>query len=376
MGPATIGCPQPLGLEPRAIERRTECEQLASAFGLEYLTHVEDVVVMRILIAGLGSIGFRHLKNVKIVEPTAHITVWHLHSKPGSEEQTRGLADAVVYRLEDALDSRPQVAFITGPASCHVESALPMAESGAHLFIEKPLSNVMEGVDELLRACRERRLILMVGYNFRFHRPLQAMREALVEGRIGQPLALRAEVGQFLPDWRPDSDYRQSASARHVLGGGAVLELSHELDYSRWLVGEVGGVVAQVRKVSNLEIDVEDLAEIILKFRNGTIGSVHLDMVQRAPTRSCRVVGTEGTLSWDWADRRVRCYTAQRGGWVDLFAEEDPDRNAMYLEELRHFFACVKSQEPPAVTGEDGRRVLEIALAVKESARTGQVVPV
>jgi len=331
---------------------------------------------MRILIAGLGSIGRRHLQNLKIVEPTAYITVWHLHATPGSEEQTRSLADAVVYRLEDALESRPYAAFITGPASHHIETALPMAEAGVHLFIEKPLSHTMERVDELLRSSRERSLTLMVGYNLRFCRPLQVVREALAEGRIGRPLVLRAEAGQYLPDWRPGRDYRKSVSAKSVLGGGAVLELSHELDYARWLMGDVQAVAAQAAKVSDLEIDVEDVAEIILKFRNGAIGSVHLDMIQRAPTRSCRVTGTEGTLSWDWAEGRVRCFSAKRGEWADLLVEEDSDRNAMYLEELRHFFACVKNRQSPAVTGEDGRRTLEIALAVKESARTGQVVSV
>jgi predicted dehydrogenase len=202
------------------------------------------------------------------------------------------------------------------------------------------------------------------------------MREALAEGRIGRPLVLRAEAGQYLPDWRPGRDYRQTVSAKSVLGGGAVLELSHELDYARWLVGDVEAVAAQVAKVSDLEIDVEDVAQIILKFKSGAIGCIHLDMIQRPPTRACRVTGTEGTLAWDWADRRVRHFSAKRGEWADLLVEEEPDRNTMYLEELRHFFACVKNRQSPAVTGEDGRRTLEIALAVKESSRTGQVVPV
>jgi predicted dehydrogenase len=331
---------------------------------------------MKVLIAGLGSIGRRHLQNLRIVEPDAHITVWHQHSKPTSEEATQVLADAVVYRLEDALESRPDAALITCPASAHVETALPMAEAGVHLLIEKPLSHTMERVDELLKSCRERSVILMVGYNLRFCRPLQAMREALVEGRIGRPLALRVEAGQYLPDWRLGRDYRQTVSAKSALGGGAVLELSHELDYARWLAGEVEAVSAQMGHVSDLQIEVEDLAEIVLRFRNGAIGSVHLDMIQRGATRSCRIVGSEGTLTWEWADHRVRCFSEKHGGWTDLWVGEGDDRNAMYLEELRHFLDCVEEHRPPVVTGEDGRRALEIALAAKESAHTGRVVTI
>jgi len=331
---------------------------------------------MRILIAGLGSIGRRHLSNLKSMRPSAHITVWHQHSGRCSEGENHGEADAVVYRLEEALASRPEVALITCPASLHVETGLALAAQGVHLFVEKPLSHMVERVDELLRVCREQSVVLMVGYNLRFYRPLQVLREALMEGRIGHPVSIRAEAGQYLPDWRPGKDYRQTVSAKSALGGGAVLELSHELDYARWLVGEVEAVSAQVGHVSDLEIDVEDLAEIVLKFTNGVIGSVHLDMIQRGATRACRIIGTEGTLAWDWADHRVRCFSEKHGGWTDLWREEGYDRNMMYVEELRHFFTCVQDRRPPVVTGEDGRRTLQIALAAKESARTGRVVMV
>jgi predicted dehydrogenase len=214
----------------------------------------------------------------------------------------------------------------------------------------------------------------MVGYNLRFCRPLQVMRQALVEGRIGRPLALRAEAGQYLPEWRPGKDYRQCVSARRDLGGGAVLELSHELDYVRWLVGEVKTVCAQVGHLSDLELDVEDTAEIILQFCNGAIGSVHLDMVQRPATRTCRIVGTEGTLAWDGMSHRVQLFSAAADRWSDLHPAEAIDRNEMYLAELRHFFGCVRGKGKPIVSGNEGRRVLEIALAVKKSSVEQRVV--
>jgi predicted dehydrogenase len=278
----------------------------------------------------------------------------------------------VVYSIEAALALKPDAALITGPASSHVATGLALARQGVPLFIEKPLSNTLEGVDALLRLCREKGLPLMVGYNFRFHRPLQASRHALIEGTIGRPLYLRAEVGQYLPDWRPGKDYRTSVSARADMGGGVVLELSHELDYARWLLGEVVYVQATTAKVSDLEIDVEDTAEVTLRFQSGAVGSIHLDMVQRTPTRSCRIVGSEGTLVWDAMTGCVSKYSALRKDWEVLPSDDDVDRNEMYVAELKHFLDCVRSGQTPEVAGEDGKAVLEIALAVKRSSAEGR----
>jgi predicted dehydrogenase len=329
---------------------------------------------MRVLIVGLGSIGRRHLVNLRLIEPSAHIIIWHQLSRRRDRAESSSLADCVVYRLEDAIDTKPDVALVTCPASLHIETGLALALQGIHLFIEKPLSNTLDGVDELLDLCSERSLVLMVGYNFRFYRPLQVMRQALTEGRIGRPIALRAEAGQYLPEWRPGSDYRQSVSARQDLGGGAVLELSHELDYVRWLVGEVKTVSAQVGHLSDLEIDVEDTAEIILQFRNGTIGSVHLDMIRRPATRTCRIIGTKGTLTWDWSTNCVQFFSAATNRWSDLHPVEMIDRNEMYITELHHFLDCARGNDAPIVSGENGRRVLEIALAAKQSSQDQRVV--
>lgn len=329
---------------------------------------------MRALIVGLGAIGRRHLTNLKQIEPGASVTIWHQHSRSSGDSFVSSLASCTVFQLEDALTTRPEFALITGPASVHVQTGLELAERGIHLLIEKPLSNGPEGVDLLLERCRERHLALMVGYNFRFYKPLQVMRQTLQAGRIGRVLSVRAEVGQYLPEWRPGVDYRRSVSAKSELGGGVLLELSHEIDYVRWLVGEVSEVSARVGHVSDLDIDVEDVADIVLAFQNGAIGSIHLDMIQRTPTRLCRLVGSEGTLVWDGISHQLSWYSAVTRSWTNLCEAGARDPNDMYVAELRHFLDCVKGLAVPAVTGEDGRRVLEIALAAKRSSVERRVV--
>ncbi|MBP7687326.1 MAG: Gfo/Idh/MocA family oxidoreductase [Thermoflexales bacterium] len=325
---------------------------------------------MRALLVGLGSIGRRHLSNLRQIEPGASITVWHQHTRadvvPG--------ADRVVYSLEAALAEKPEVALIAGPAVTHIETGLALAREGIHLFIEKPLAHDAQQVEALIALCHQSNLIMMVGYNLRFSAPLRVMQQAASDGRIGRLLGLRAEVGQYLPDWRKDTDYRQGVSARRELGGGAILELSHELDYARWLMGEVKTVSAQADRVGDLDIDVEDLAEITLRFQSGAIGQVHVDMLQRAATRVCRLIGTEGTLTWDAIGNQVRLFEAATQTWSDLHPATSIDRNAMYVAELKHFLECVAQRTPPLIGGEDGWRVLQIALAAKQSAREQRVI--
>jgi predicted dehydrogenase len=331
---------------------------------------------VKILVVGFGSIARCHIHNLKSIDPTLQIGVWRQKTERADLDEFSPLIANVFYGVEDVCAWEPEAAFITNPAPMHVETGLLLARKGTHLFIEKPLSDTLEGVDELLALCRQRDLVLLVGYVFRFCKSLQVMQRALIEGKIGRPLSIRAEVGQYLPDWRPDSDYRQTVSARRDLGGGAVLELSHELDYVRWLLGEVKLVSARLARTSDLEIDVEDTAEITLQFANKAVGSIHLDLVQRAATRVCRVVGTEGTLTWDGLSNRVQLFSATSNVWEDLLQANTTDRNDMYKEELRHFIDCVLGKAQPMVNGQDGKRVLEIALAARKSSQDRRVVEV
>lgn len=330
---------------------------------------------MNALIIGLGSIGRRHLANLRMIDPSADITVWRQHSKPEGKLTSPSFeADRIVYSMEDALNTKPDFAVIASPAAFHVETAKVLALNGIQMLVEKPLSDKLEGVDDLLRLCREQNLLLAVAYHLRFSHSLQVVRKAVLDGRIGRIMSIHAEVGQFLPEWRPAADYRASVSARRALGGGVVLELSHELDYVRWLVGEVKTVAAEVGKLSDLEIDVEDTAEIILRFHNGVIGTVHLDMAQRVMTRTCRIVGTEGTLIWNALSHQVQLFSSESKAWSELHASDSQPSNEMYVSEMQQFLRCVRYGESPVVSGADGRRVLEIALAVKESSRTRRFV--
>ena len=328
----------------------------------------------KFLIVSLGSIGRRHLKNLRLLKPDAEIAVWRQHTAHPGSELPEG-ADFQFTSLDEVLAFKPDVAIVASPAHRHVETALLLARAGVHLLLEKPISNALNGLDELISICDEKKLTLMVGYNLRFYPSLVETRRMLDEGAIGRVLMVRAEVGQYLPDWRPASDYRQGVTAQQALGGGVLLELSHELDYLYWMFGMPDFVTACGGRLSDLEIDVEDAVELILEYAEPRrMVNVHLDMVQRAPLRRCRLIGENGTVVWDAIADRIECYSVATRQWqtFDQYALED--RNQMYLDELSHFFDCVANARTPLITGRQGRDVLAIVEAAKASLETGRKI--
>lgn len=329
----------------------------------------------RFLIVGLGSIGRRHLECLREIRPTADITVWRQYHRDTAVPDG---ANRVVFSLEDALACKPVCAIVANPASMHVAAALALAESGVHLMVEKPLSDSLQDVERLISICETNELVLMVAYVLRFNEGLNIFRQAVQAGKIGRVLSFRAEVGQYLPDWRPGSDYRTSVSASRELGGGALLELSHELDYIRWVFGEVVAVSASITNTGTLDMDVEDLVEGILEMRSPEgltmTGSVHLDMLQHPPYRICRAVGKAGTLEWNAIEGMVRCFDPESKAWQSLYQSASAGRNSAYMQQLESFLDAVWNKQPPMVTGGDGRSVLQIIRAMRDSAVTRQQV--
>lgn len=331
---------------------------------------------MKVVIVGLGSIGRRHLRNLKLIDPQMEIAVLRQHSKDTDLLGLKSMVSKVFFRAKDAVNWEPDVAFITNPAPLHIKTALIFAKKNTHLFIEKPLSVSVEEIDSLLIECRRRRLILMVGYVLHFYKPLMMAKKLIEEGKIGRILSINAVVGRYLPDWRPCSDYRFNVSARRQLGGGVVSELSHELDYVRWLAGEITQVSAITDRIGGFDIDVEDIAEINLRFKNKAFGHVHLDMLDRVMNRSCRIVGSQGTIVWDLnSDNCLRFYNVKGKKWIDL-CSSSPDHNQMFIDELAYFFNCVRRKKEPLINGCQGQRIVEIMLAVKRSAKTKKAIKI
>ena len=316
---------------------------------------------------GCGSIGKRHIRNLLALSVR---NILAYDSNPvRSYEVREEFGVETLNNLESAWEQDPYGAFITTPTSLHIPIAIQAAEYGCHLFIEKPLSHTFEGVKKLLALIEEKQLISLVGCNMRFHPGLQKVKELIEEKTLGNMVAARVESGQYLPDWHPMEDYRKNYSARRDLGGGIILDAIHELDYIRWLLGEVRSVSCFAGKLSHLEIETEDTAEIILRFSNGAIGEVHVDYVQRAYSRTSQFIGDEGTIRWDYSQGTVRYYSSASERWMEFENPKGWVANQMYVDELRHFLCCLEGGVQPEQDVSEGAKVLAVALAAKSSAQ-------
>ena len=326
------------------------------------------------LVIGSGNIAKRHISNLQRIFASARVACV---SASGRVLQVEDVGENVLRfaSIQEALATKPDFAIVASPAPWHIEHALLLLEQGVPVLIEKPVADSLERLNGFRDLLIERASVIDVAYNLRYMGSAVTFKTLIDEGRIGALRSVSVDVGQYLPDWRPASDYRKNVSARRELGGGVLLELSHELDYLGWLFGRFETVYCSARNTGSLEIDVEDTVDALLMRADGLVANVHMDFLQRAPVRTCKVVGQTGTLVWDILNNRISLYTTRDEQSV-LFDDPLYDRNDMYLDQLRHFASVASGRAQPAVGIADALATLHLIEAMKRSASAGQAVPV
>jgi predicted dehydrogenase len=364
---------------------------------------------MRILIAGLGGIGQRHLRNLRArlgagaeinaVDPRRNIPVLtdQLQVEAGITLEKK--YDLHIFSdLEPALAWKPDAVFVCNPTSLHVPTALQAAQAGCHLFIEKPLSHNLEQVEALISLVKRQGLMAVVGYQMRFHPCLLRLYTLVQEKTVGRILSVRAEIGEYLPGWHGYEDYRQMYASHQDLGGGVILSQIHEMDYLYWLFGLPCSVYALGGHLSRLEVDVEDTADILMNFTmdgQSVPVSLHEDYLQRPSYRTCEVIGDQGKILVNLAALSLEEFDGE-GKQVEAASYAGFQRNQMFVDELNHFLSSLRgstgsstgqgTSASPLPMGEDRVRTsplvsvreaaysLRMALAAKESLMTGKVV--
>ena len=328
---------------------------------------------MKILIVGCGSIGKRHMGTLQQIG--GHELIAYRTHREDSQKLEAHYGVRIFYSMEEALAQKPEAAIIANPTSLHVAAARQALAAGCHLFMEKPISHTLEGVEELLQQAEKQKRVVFIGYQWRFNPLLIRAKEQIDAGAMGKILFVRTQIGQYLPDWHPWEDYRKGYYGREDLGGGALLTLSHNLDYLLWFLGKPAQVSCFMDKVSELEIDTEDMAELILRFPSGALGSVHMDYLQRTTTHTCQIIGEEGEMVIDLQQGTARTFLADMGQWHEDRLPKGFARDDMFLAELKHFLDCINNGVPCRMDGRRvGRLALEVICAAQESAGTGKVV--
>jgi predicted dehydrogenase len=326
-------------------------------------------LTMKILIIGLGSIGKRHLRNI------LSLGYQDVSVVSRSFEASNEISAVCVFRtIEEALNSNHfDAAFVCSPTACHFDQlTILLRHKVKSIYIEKPLSSSLKKLDEVLALAHQYSSNVVVGYDLHFEPGIQKVREWLLQGKIGRIISANAFVGQHLAQWRPNEDHRKGTSAKKETGGGVMLDLIHEVDYLYWLFGDVTTVACNYINTGELEIETEEAAEMLLKFSNGVMATVHFDYWQPKLKRFCIITGVQGVIYLDLAEQKVTVTDLK--GERSEFSYESFNRNDRFVCIVKAF---LENTNDGRLTGiGEAIESLKIVLAAKYAAENSCVVKV
>lgn len=313
---------------------------------------------MKFLICGMGSIGVRHFQNLKKLGHN-DIILYSTGQSVYPDVQNIIANTPRFSDINEALSHSPDVCIIANPTSLHVETALLAAKHGCHLYIEKPLSHSLEGLEELNTIVDEKNLITLVTYQFRHHPHIRLLRDLLVdEDKFGRPLWVSAQWSEYLPDWHPWEDYKKGYSARKDLGGGVLLTQIHPLNYLSFIFGGLKKLTVLTQSTGSLGIDVEDIADIQIEFENAMTGVIHIDYLQKPRVHKMTIVTTSGRFEWD-CHQNTLVFLNREGQQVS-FPNEKFERNDMFVEMLENYISCIKSGKQTVCSIREATRELSL----------------
>ena len=330
-----------------------------------------------ICIVGYGFMGTTHASAWKLIE-NAEIKAFIGRNLDKAGEVASKYGAKAYSTLGEALRREEvDIVDICTPTYTHKGFALEAAEAGKHILCEKPIALTLDDADEMIRASEKADVKFMVAHCLRFFAEYAKMRELIKEGAIGEPVISRALRAGPLPTWGTwFSDQSKS--------GGVAVDLAiHDIDFLRWCYGdEVERVYASIGKLVRRELNMDDHALILLRFRKGGIAHVEASWAvpQQYPfTMMMEVAGTKGIISLDnhstipvkvIKDDSAQAYTPDTLPWVQgMPFPIDP-----YYREIFHFLECVEADKKPLTDGLEAKKALAVALAAKESSEKGQPI--
>jgi len=344
--------------------------------------------MLKVLFAGLGSIGQRHLRNLRLLfgqdividayrtRNLQRVITEDLKIDTNSTVEEKYNLNQIFYDLNEALKNQYDAVFVCNPTSLHIPLSIKIARRGFNIFIEKPLSNNLNQISELRDLVKNNNLKVMIGYQMRFHPGLKKLKEIIDSGILGRLIVVSVECGEYLPDWHLYEDYRETYAARDDLGGGSVLSQIHEIDYLYWIFGLPKKIFSIGGKDSNLDINVDDNASSLMEFKyEGESFPVflHTDFLQKPPVRKCKITGETGRAELDLIKNcmeLIHTYGNEKKSCV----YDEFHRNDMFADELKHFFYCIENDKKPLTDLEEGINSLKIAMYIKESMNSGSTI--
>lgn len=329
---------------------------------------------LKVIFFGLGSIGQRHLQNISKLFSNLEIYSFKKNNnnfliKDGKKNIKVDILKKYKIKKISSLSELNSInfdfGFICNPSSLHVKFALILAKLGVNLFIEKPLSNSLKDVIKLKNIIKKKKIKCMLGFNLRYNQCYNFIKKKLNNKTFfGKIYKVDLFNGEYLPDYHPYENYRNSYASKKKLGGGVLLTQIHELDLILSLFGKPKKIYSYCNKISNLEIDVEDNIDALMIMKDKIILNLHLDYITKPPIRYLNIYGYKKNLLWDYYKNEITIIN--RNNFIKKKIRfNDFDRNKMFEDELKDFINLKKNnQNLPNI--EDGIESLKLAIQLKK----------
>jgi len=309
-------------------------------------------------VIGLGSMGKRRVRNLK---KNGETEIFGFDNRKDRAEEVQKLYGITTFtKFEDALKENPEVLVISCPPDKHMEYAYYAAEHNIHFFTEVNTDS-KEKIIELIQKINGKKIVAAPSCTMRFHPCVNVIKELVDKKTIGKPLLLTYHSGSNLEDWHPWEKISDYYVGKKETGGGRD-QIMFELEWIKWILGDVRSVRALTTKLSQMEADIFDVYDLILEFENNSVANVLVDMIQRPPNRILRIVCENGIIHWDWMSHMVKVYNALEKKWMEIPEREGYDAfpvEEMYEAEMRQFLKAVKGEENYPTTFENEIKLIE-----------------
>ena len=334
---------------------------------------------MRFLVIGLGSMGKRRIRCLKYLGEK-DIIGFDVRQERCDETTSRYGINAYT-DFERALLENPDVFIISVPSNLHHRYAMEAIKRGVNFFTE---SNFLpEGMGDLIKAEKEGNIVCVPSFTMPHHPLVKIMKDIVEEGRIGKVYSFSYHLSSYLPLWHPWEDYRDVYYSKKETPGSAEM-VAFELTWIVWLFGNVQDVCAFKSKRSSLEIDFEDTYQIILRFKNGILGHLLIDIASLPSGRNMKILAEKGTLIWNSEDEVIRWFDSEQNEWKEIRGDkgiEEPGYSVhtheeMYIEEIEDFVKALNGKKIYPYTFAMEKRIIDILSAIEKSITQGKVVEV
>lgn len=327
---------------------------------------------MKFLVIGLGSMGKRRIRNLQFLKAGEIIGFDPREDRRKETEEKYGIK--TFKDFETAMRENPDVLIISTPPDRHMEYAIIAAQKNKHFFVEA--SVIDDDMDKLIDLCKGEKIVAVPSCTMRFHPTLMKIKELIDSGVIGKPLVFSYHFGQYFPEWHPWEDYRKFYAANKRTGGCRE-EVAFELVWATWMFGDVDTISCFRGKLTKLDVEIDDVYQIIIKFKNDVFGHLLVNVIARDPYRAFKILGEKGTIEWDWGTKKIRAFTAKNKKWIEYPSEEgDPAEGyvfgeKMYINEIAHFLGAIKGDVKYRYTFEEDKKNLGLLYAAERSSDKG-----